>query len=128
MKTIILKGQEIKVGSQVRFMDDRHLYTDVKDVIKPVVGQVYTVRGFTKLNGFLLEEIKNVEHNWVNDQGELDDVAEPGFAVWRFEPAQPLRKKKIVNIEILPMVEERLELPSKTRTKVRPKVKDLDFA
>jgi len=107
-------------------MDDRHLYADVKDVIKPVVGQVYTVRGFTKLNGFLLEEIKNVEHNWVNDQGELDDVAEPGFAVWRFEPAQPLRKKKIVNIEILPMVEERLELP--TKTKVRPKVKDLDFA
>ena len=126
MKTIILKGQEIKIGSQVRFMDDRHLYTDVKDVIKPVVGQVYTVRDFTKLNGFLLEEVKNVEHNWVNDQGELDDVAEPGFAAWRFEPAQPLRKKKIVNIEILPMVEERLELP--TRTKVRPKVKDLDFA
>ena len=126
MKTIILKGQEIKIGSQVRFMDDRHLYTDVKDVIKPVVGQVYTVRDFTKLNGFLLEEVKNVEHNWVNDQGELDDVAEPGFAAWRFEPAQPLRKKKIVNIEILPMVEERLELP--TKTKVRPKVKDLDFA
>lgn len=124
MKTIILKGQEIKIGSQVRFMDDRHLYTDVKDVIKPVVGQVYTVRGFSKLNGFFLEEVKNVEHNWVNDQGELDDVAEPGFAAWRFEPAQPLRKKKIVNIEILPMVEERLELP----TKVRPKVKDLDFA
>ena len=126
MKTIILKGQEIKIGSQVRFMDDRHLYTDVKDVIKPVVGQVYTVRDFTKLNGFLLEEVKNVEHNWVNDQGELDDVAEPGFAAWRFEPAQPLRKKKIVNIEILPMVEERLELP--TKTKVRPNVKDLDFA
>lgn len=126
MKTIILKGQEIKIGSQVRFMDDRHLYTDVKDVIKPVVGQVYTVRGFSKLNGFFLEEVKNVEHNWVNDQGELDDVAEPGFAAWRFEPAQPLRKKKIVNIEILPMVEERLELP--TKTKVRPKVKDLDFA
>ena len=126
MKTIILKGQEIKIGSQVRFMDDRHLYADVKDVIKPVVGQVYTVRDFTKLNGFLLEEVKNVEHNWVNVQGELDDVAEPGFAAWRFEPAQPLRKKKIVNIEILPMVEERLELP--TRTKVRPKVKDLDFA
>lgn len=126
MKTIILKGQEIKIGSQVRFMDDRHLYTDVKDIIKPVVGQVYTVRDFTKLNGFLLEEVKNVEHNWVNDQGELDDVAEPGFAAWRFEPAQPLRKKKIVNIEILPMVEERLELP--TKTKVSPKVKDLDFA
>jgi hypothetical protein len=124
MKTIILKGQEIKIGSQVRFMDDRHLYTDVKDVIKPVVGQVYTVRGFSKLNGFFLEEVKNVEHNWVNDQGELDDVAEPGFAAWRFEPAQPLRKKKIVNIEILPMVEERLELP----TKVRPKVKDLELA
>ena len=126
MKTIILKGQEIKVGSQVRFMDDRHLYTDDNDITKPVVGQVYTVRGFTKLNGFYLEEIKNVEQNWVNDQGELDDIAEPGFAAWRFEPAQPLRKKKIVNIEILPMVEERLELPSKT--KVRPKVKDLELA
>ncbi len=126
MKTIILKGQEIKVGSQVRFIDDRHLYDDCKGIVKPVVGQVYTVRGFTKLNGFLLEEVKNVDHSWTNDEGEIDDVAEPGFAAWRFEPGQPLRKKKIVNIEILPMVEERLELPSKV--KVRPKVEDMELA
>jgi hypothetical protein len=126
MKTIILKGQEIKVGSQVRFIDDRHLYDDCEGIVKPVVGQVYTVRGFTKLNGFLLEEVKNVDHRWTNDEGEIDDVAEPGFAAWRFEPGQPLRKKKIVNIEILPMVEERLELPSKV--KVRPKVEDMELA
>jgi hypothetical protein len=128
MKTIILKGQEIKVGSQVRFIDDRHLYDECEGIVKPEVGKVYTVRAFTKLNGFYLEEVKNDERNWVNDQGEVDDFAEPGFAAWRFEPAQPLRKKKIVNIEILPMVEERLELPSKTKIKVRPKVEDLELA
>jgi hypothetical protein len=117
MKTVILKGQEITIGSQVRFVDDRKLYLGFKDVIKPVVGQVYTVRGFTILNGFFLEEVKNVEINWINDQGELDDVAEPGFAAWRFEPAQPLRKKKIVRIEIFPQVEEILYIPEKKKSK-----------
>ncbi len=115
MKSIILKGQEIKVGSQVRFMDERHLYDNTEGIVKPVIGQVYSVRGFTDLNGFYLNEIKNEIFEWINDQGEIDSVAEPGFAAWRFEPAQPLRKKKIVNIEILPLVEERLELPPKTR-------------
>jgi hypothetical protein len=122
MKSIILKGQEIKVGSQVRFLDDRHLYDNTEGIVKPVIGQVYTVRGFTDLNGFYLNEVKNDIFEWVNDQGEIDAVEEPGFAAWRFEPAQPLRKKKIVNIEILPLVEERLELPTKTR--VFPKVID----
>jgi hypothetical protein len=36
MKTVILKGQEIKIGSEVRFIDDRNLYSDVKNIIKPV--------------------------------------------------------------------------------------------
>ncbi|MCE2712087.1 MAG: hypothetical protein LW688_06050 [Cryomorphaceae bacterium] len=115
MKTIILQGQEIKIGSLVRFVNDSKLYTGVKGVIKPILGQVYVVRGFTDLNGFYLEEIKNIVFEWYSTDGKLESIAEPGFASWRFEPAQPLRKKKIVKIEILPMVEERLdvEVPAK---------------
>jgi hypothetical protein len=53
-----------------------------------------------------------------NENGDYDGESEPGFAVWRFEPGQPIRKKKIVQIEILPMVEERLEIRTK---KSKPK-------
>lgn len=125
MKTVILKGQEIKIGSQVRFIDEKNLYSDVENVVKPVVGQVYTVRGFTDIGGFYLEEIKNIIFEWTSN-GEVVSESEPGFAAWRFEPATPLKKKKIVNIEILPMVEERLEVPTKVVKKV--KKRDLEFA
>lgn len=115
MKTIILHGQEVSIGSSVRFVNDSNLYTGVKGVIKPVLGQVYVVRGFTDLKGFYLEEIKNIVFEWYSTEGKLESIAEPGFASRRFEPAQPLRKKKIVKIEILPIVEERLdvEVPAK---------------
>jgi len=119
MKTLILKGQEIKIGSQVRFVNDKELYTGIEGVIKPELGKVYTVRNINDLGGFLLEEVKNIDFEWFSSSGELDLVAEPGFASWRFEPAKLDRKNKIVNIEILPMVEERLELPSKTKIKTR---------
>lgn len=109
MKTIILHGQEIRIGSCVRFVNDSNLYTRVEGVIKPILGQVYVVRGFTDLNGFYLEGINNMIFNWYSTQGKLESIAEPGFANWRFEPAQPLRKKKIVKIEILPIVEERID-------------------
>jgi hypothetical protein len=116
MKSVILNGQEITIGSKVRFIDDRELYPNSRDSIKiPKLGEVYTVRGFTDVGGFYLEEIKNTYIKFVNSKNEVDSVAEPGFGIKRFEVAQPLRKKKIVQIEILPIVEERLEI---TRRKV----------
>ena len=83
------------------------LTDQITELIEPAVSA----------QGFFLEEVKNVEINWINDQGELDDVAEPGFAAWRFEPAQPLRKKKIVRIEIFPQVDEILYIPEKKKSK-----------
>jgi hypothetical protein len=107
MKSITLNGQEVTIGSKVRFIDDRDLYPTSRSIIKiPSVGEVYTVRGFTDVGGFYLEEIKNDSYVF---EGDIIPT-EPGFAVRRFEVAQPLRKKKIVQIEILPMVEERLEI------------------
>jgi hypothetical protein len=126
MKTVILKGQEIKIGSQVRFIDDRELYGDIPSIKKPTVGNVYTVRNFSKNGGFLLEEIKNDIYTFADMKGVIFDTCEPGFGVNRFEPAQPLRKKKIVRIEILPMVEERLYIPP--MKKVKEKKEELEFA
>ena len=113
MQIVVLKGQEISIGSRVRFVDEHNLYSGYSFVNKPTVGEVYTVRGFSEKNGFLLEELENELVFWTNDNGDIDGYSEPGFAVWRFEPAQPLRKKKIVKIEILPIVEERLEVITK---------------
>ena len=89
MKTVILKGVEIKIGSQVRFIDDRNLYSDVPTIIKPVVGNVYVVKGFSKNGGFLLETIDNPVYRFVTPEGNLIEICEPGFAVNRFEPAKP---------------------------------------
>lgn len=36
MKTVILKGQEITIGSEVRFVDDRDMYADVPTINKPI--------------------------------------------------------------------------------------------
>jgi len=119
MKTVILKGQEIKIGSEVRFIDDRNLYSDVKNIIKPVLGNVYVVRGFSKNGGFLLEGIENQIHTFADMNGTIFDTCEPGFGVSRFEPATPLKKRKIVRIEILPIVEERLYVPTRKKTKVK---------
>jgi hypothetical protein len=124
MKTVILKGQKITIGSKVRFIDGSKLYVDSKTVIKPQVGKVYTVRGFSSVGGFYLEEIKNKDVEWVSPSGESKGTSEPGFAVNRFEPAQPLRKEKIVQIKIEPLVEERLDV--ETLKKFTPK-KELNF-
>jgi hypothetical protein len=129
MKTVILKGQEITIGSEVRFVDDRDMYADVPSINKPVVGNVYVVKEFSKNNGFLLEGIDNKVHKFSNLEGELIDICEPGFAVNRFEPAKPLRKRKIVRIEILPIVEERLYVPQKkTKSKEKVKEEELELA
>lgn len=112
MKSVILNGQTITIGSKIRFIDDRDLYTQATAQInKPKLGEIYTVRSFAKNGSFLLEEVKNEEF-----QFEIPSFfGEPGFAIRRFEPTQPIKKKKIVQIEILPMVEERLEIPIKKR-------------
>lgn len=118
MKSVILKGQTITIGSKIRFIDDKNLYPGYGNIInKPTVGLVYTVRAFSQKNGFLLEEVENDFAMWTDDDGNIEGSGEPGFAVWRFEPAQPIRKKKIVQIEILPMVEERLEITRKVKSK-----------
>lgn len=114
MKTVILKGQEIKIGSQVRFVNDKDLYTGVEGVIKPVIGQVYTVRGFSELNGFYLEEVKNIDFEWTSPTGDVDGVSEPGFATWRFEPATPLGKMSIDEKALVEEFNKMLEQVSKS--------------
>jgi len=110
MKTITINGVVVKIGSRVRFVNDKDLYTGVEGVIKPELRKVYTVRDINEIGGFLLEEIKNIDFEWYSPSGELDYIAEPGFANWRFEPQTPLKKKrKIVKIEILPEVKETLD-------------------
>lgn len=119
MKSIMLKGVEVKIGDTVRFIDDSNLYKDKYDgfdtIIKPVLGKVYTVRGFSNKGGFLLEEIVN---NTIETElfGFITEV-EPGFGVWRFDPANPmiaevravLKANKKVNITIVPEILEKLE-------------------
>lgn len=120
MKTVILKGQEITIGSEVRFINDKDMYSDIQSINKPIIGNVYFVKEFSKNGGFILEGIDNKVHKFSNLDGDVIDVCEPGFGINRFEPAKPLRKRKIVRIEILPIVEERLD--TKTKTKVKEDV------
>jgi hypothetical protein len=125
MKTITINGVEVKIGSRVRFVNDKDLYTGVEGVIKPVISAVYTVRDINEIGGFLLEEIKNIDYEWYSPSGELESVAEPGFANWRFEPAKPISKKKVVQIEILPQFEETLYRPIKRKILEKDIVKDI---
>ena len=110
MKTVLLKGVEIKIGSRVRYINDTDLYVTVKGVIKPELGQVYTVRDINDLGGFLLKEIRNTTFEWYSTSGELDYIAEPGFANWRFEPGIPTLKLE----------------RKKSKTKSKPEVKEVD--
>jgi hypothetical protein len=92
IKSVILKGIEVKVGDKVRFIDDRNIY-DCGLIVNPELGKVYTVSGFSKgYNGglgFYLEEVKNGKFPFSDGQGDVDFLV-PGFAIWRFEPATPL--------------------------------------
>lgn len=120
MKTITINGIKVKIGDKVRYVNDKDLYKDVEGVIKPVLRNVYTVRDINEIGGFLLQEIRNTTFEWYSTSGELDYIAEPGFANWRFEPAKPIAKKKVVQIEILPQVKETVYRPE--RRKVLEKV------
>jgi hypothetical protein len=115
MKTITINGIEVKIGDKVRYVNDRDLYIDVEGVIKPVIGNIYTVRDINKKGGFLLEEIKNIDYEWYSPSGEVEYIEEPGFANWRFEPRKPIARKKVVQIEILPEVKETLYRPKRRR-------------
>jgi hypothetical protein len=83
---VSLNGKDITIGSLVRYVDDINCYPGYDHVKKPTVGNLYEVRGFSDKNGFLLEEVKNRNVEWVNENGDYDGESEPGFAVWRFEP------------------------------------------
>jgi hypothetical protein len=113
MKTVLLKGVEIKIGSRVRYVNDTDLYVTVKGVIKPELGQVYTVRDINDLGGFLLKEIRNTTFEWYSPSGELDYIAEPGFANWRFEPGMPALKleRKKSKTKSKPQVKETVDVP-----------------
>jgi hypothetical protein len=115
MKTITINGIEVKIGDKVRYVNNKDLYIDVEGVIKPVIGNIYTVRDINKKGGFLLEEIKNIDFEWYSPSGEVEYIEEPGFANWRFEPKKPIARKKIVQIEILPEVKETLYRPKRRR-------------
>ena len=114
MKTILLNRIEIKIGSQVRFVNDKDLYTKVEGVNKPVVGKVYTVRDINDKDGFLLEEVKNIDFDWYNLNGGFSKTAEPGFAHWRFEPATPLGQMSIDEKALADEFSKILEQVSKT--------------
>jgi len=108
MKSVILRGVEVKIGDKVRYIDDRNIYTS-NDITKPVVGKVYTISGFSVGSdgnpGFYLEEVKNYKFPFGVD-GRIE-WAIPGFAIWRFEPYTPLSMSEI-NTEAINKVFERL--------------------
>jgi len=108
MRTIILKGVEIKIGSKVKFIDNFDLYEDSTKINKPELGKVYTVNGFSK-KGFFLKEIKNDIFEWRDEFGNTN-LSEPGFGSWRFEPYQPLQKKVEINCSFEKILEERIEI------------------
>lgn len=118
MKSIILKGQEIKIGSKVRFVNNSDLYTfdKIGKISKPRLGRVYTVRGFTDKDGFFLEEIVNPVLDWHDASGRFSQKGEPGFAAWRFEPYTPLYENVKIDCEFEKVVEEKIEKPSKVTT------------
>lgn len=96
MKTITINGVVVKIGSRVRFVNDKNLYVGVGGINKPELGKTYTVRDINEIGGFLLQEVKNIDIEWYSSTGNLDFIAEPGFANWRFEPKKPITVKKMV--------------------------------
>ncbi len=109
VKAIILNGVEITIGSKIKYIDDRKLYENCSEIILPKLGHIYTVRGFS-YKGFYLEEIINDDIQWIDKNGKVDSISEPGFGSWRFEPYIPLQKKATINCSFEKIVEERLEI------------------
>jgi hypothetical protein len=90
----MLNKFDVKIGESIRFIDDTNLYEGITIIKLPEIGKVYTVRGYSE-KGFYLEEIKNIDIEWINGETrEVDSVCEPGFGAWRFE------KLKTIKVEI----------------------------
>jgi len=112
MKSVLLNGIEIKVGSVVRFINDTDLYIDL-DINKPILYGYYIVRGFSD-GGFLLEGIINEKIGIYTKEDESEYVVgEPGFAFQRFTTL-PIKEKTYykVNFKIKKEVVESLDLKS----------------
>ena len=107
-------SSKLKIGDKVKFVNDKDIYT-YEEIVNPILGKVYTVRGFTTKGGIYLQEIENKELVWPS---ENNIVAEPGFATWRFvkdlsqEVKAQNKSKKKVTISIPNEVRESLDLKS----------------
>ena len=125
MKSFILKGVKVEIGSLVRFVDDTQFIGVHFDTVKPIVGGYYTVRGFSVgTNGvtFLLDGIVNNKQELITRDNRELGFAEPGFNPTRFEPvvkpamseknAQKEAKVNGIKIKISREVVESLDLES----------------
>lgn len=89
----MLNKFDVKIGESIRFIDDTKLYEGITIIKLPEIGKVYTVRGYSE-KGFYLEEIKNIDIEWINvETREVDSVCEPGFGAWRFEKLKTFKVK-----------------------------------
>lgn len=92
MKSYILNGVEVKVGSMVRFIDDTNFGGLQAEINQPILGGFYTIRSFSKGKTgvvFLLDGVINKQYNlWYIENGNVVDlgIGEPGFKAARFEP------------------------------------------
>jgi hypothetical protein len=103
----MLNKNDVKIGESIRFIDDSNLYEGISFIIRPEIGKVYTVRGYSE-KGFYLEEIKNIDIEWINGETrEVDSVCEPGFGAWRFEKLKTIKIK--IDARLLSTIKKRKE-------------------
>ena len=103
----MLNKNDVKIGESIRFIDDSNLYEGISFIIRPEIGKVYTVRGYSE-KGFYLEEIKNIDIEWINGETrEVDSVCEPGFGAWRFEKLKTIKIK--IDERLLSTIKKRKE-------------------
>jgi hypothetical protein len=110
-KFVKVSGVDVFIGDKVRFINDSNLYqgdTEGFDtIVKPKVGKIYEVRGFSDKGGLYLVGINNQEIPF-NSDGYVF-YAEPGFATWRFAPfVNNVATNFTTNVKIEPQVEERV--------------------
>ncbi len=111
MKSVILNGVEVKVGSLVRFINDVDMYVGIK-LNTPILYGYYVVRGFSN-GGFLLEGVENQKQNIFTKEDESEfEVNEPGFAFNRFTSVPKIKKDYKINFKIKREVIESLDMKS----------------
>lgn len=125
---------KIVKGSRLRYVDDKNLpyYTYKYPVKIPVLGEEYTVRGFTVgtdgKTGVTLEEIKNdrCSHRYLANGDIL--VVEPGFRATRFEVSPPLLEgltEKVVNVLHKVLRTKKWNSKEKQKSPVKKQVKNM---